>query len=297
VTPLFRFMLRWSSAIVLTVVILRLLFWVVWQVPERQVDPLRQSVPPQDVAKLVNDQRRTLLQALGGLALLGGLYFTLRRIKAAEIQAQAAQEGQVTDRFTRAIEQIGSEKLEVRLGGIYALERIARDSPEDHWAIMEVLTCFVREKAHWDLSSPYDERNLPKSGQLPADIQAILTVIGRRGQRQRKTEPRPLDLTRAFLFRADLRQANLEKAILHSCCLAEADLWHACLNGANLWHADLGGARLQFARMLGAYLAHANLRGADLTGALGLTSDQLKDARGKELCRLPEYLQESGTQE
>ena len=58
-----------------------------------------------------------------------------------------SQEGQITDRFTRAIEQLGAEQLQVRLGGIYALERIARDSPGDHWPIMEVLTAFVRENA------------------------------------------------------------------------------------------------------------------------------------------------------
>jgi hypothetical protein len=33
------------------------------------------------------------------------------------------QQGQITDRYTKAIEQLGAEKLEVRLGGIYALGR------------------------------------------------------------------------------------------------------------------------------------------------------------------------------
>jgi hypothetical protein len=37
--------------------------------------------------------------------------------------------------------------LEVRLGGIYALERIARDSPTDHWTIIEVLSTYVRENS------------------------------------------------------------------------------------------------------------------------------------------------------
>jgi len=30
------------------------------------------------------------------------------------------QQGQLTDRYTRAIEQLGSDKQDVRLGGIYA---------------------------------------------------------------------------------------------------------------------------------------------------------------------------------
>src|SRR3954471_10607316 len=42
-------------------------------------------------------------------------------------------QGQITERFTRAIDQLGAtddkgnKRLEIRLGGIYALERISRD--------------------------------------------------------------------------------------------------------------------------------------------------------------------------
>ena len=56
-----------------------------------------------------------------------------------------SREGQVTDRYTKAIEQLGSDKLDVRIGGIYALERVARDSAKDHPTVMEVLTAFIRE--------------------------------------------------------------------------------------------------------------------------------------------------------
>uniref|UniRef100_UPI001177ECCC pentapeptide repeat-containing protein n=1 Tax=Calothrix rhizosoleniae TaxID=888997 RepID=UPI001177ECCC len=55
-----------------------------------------------------------------------------------------AEDKQITERFSKAIEQLGSEKIEVRLGAIYTLERIAKDSPKDHWTIMEILTAFVR---------------------------------------------------------------------------------------------------------------------------------------------------------
>jgi hypothetical protein len=55
-------------------------------------------------------------QILGGTALLSGLYFTWRTL-------QVNREGQITERFTRAIEQLGaihadnSKNLELRLGG------------------------------------------------------------------------------------------------------------------------------------------------------------------------------------
>src|SRR5215207_273613 len=67
-----------------------------------------------------------------------------------------AEQGQITERFTRAIEQLGETnsngepKLELRLGGIYALERIAKDSPErDYSTVMEVLTAYVRQNGSW----------------------------------------------------------------------------------------------------------------------------------------------------
>jgi hypothetical protein len=98
--------------------------------------------------------RQTLVQLVGGVALLGGLYFTAQTLRTSQETLrvnqktlETTQQGQITERFTKAIEQLGDkERLMVRLGGIYALERIARDSESDHWAVMEVLTAFVREQ-------------------------------------------------------------------------------------------------------------------------------------------------------
>ena len=67
---------------------------------------------------------------------------------------ELTEQGQVTDRYTKAIEQLGSDKLAVRIGGIYALERIARDSARDHPAGMEVLTAFIREHSHKEWPPP-----------------------------------------------------------------------------------------------------------------------------------------------
>ena len=80
--------------------------------------------------------------ALGaGLFAAGALVFTARNFT-------LSREGQVTDRYTKAVEQLGSDKIDVRIGGIYALERIARDSARDHPTAMEVLTAFIRDHSH-----------------------------------------------------------------------------------------------------------------------------------------------------
>ena len=73
----------------------------------------------------------------------------LKRAEASARQSEIAADQSIAEAFTRAISHLGDEKLEIRIGGIYALERIARDSKKDHWTIMEILTAFVRQHAPW----------------------------------------------------------------------------------------------------------------------------------------------------
>ena len=85
----------------------------------------------------------------------------------------------MTDRYTKAIEQLGSDKLDVRIGGIYALERVARDSARDHPTVMEVLAAFIREHSHeqWPPSDPGGQE---QARSTRPDVQAAVTVVGRR---------------------------------------------------------------------------------------------------------------------
>ena len=230
-------------------------------------------------------------QILAGTALLSGLYFTWRTL-------QVNREGQFTDRFTRAIEQLGatnednSKNLELRLGGIYALERIARESEEDYWSIIEVLTAYVRQHAPWrqeeELRQVEEETTPEKSEQNSsgesktleapgADIQAIITVLRRRIRSIGHGEPEPLDLRRTNLSGADLWKANLRGAELREAELGGADLRRADLSGAKLWRANLLGAKLR----------GAVLSGTDLSDVFIITQDQLEETIGDKNTQLP----------
>jgi len=124
--------------------------------------------------------------------------------KAVYKNAQAAEDKQITDRFSKAIELLGNQQIEVKLGGIYALEQIAKDAPKKyHWTVMEVLTAFVRENAPLKKEEEGEKEEIPK---LRTDIQAALTVIGRRNC-ENEQENQRLDLNRI-----DIRGANLSKA-------------------------------------------------------------------------------------
>ena len=275
-----KFFLSWR----MWLVVLAILSFL-WGVPKLQVG----QVDDEDevrIASLEDEYRRTLAQILGGLALLYGLHLTQRRVVATE-------EGQITERFTQAIQQLGDDKMAIRLGGIYALERIAKDSKKDHGPIMEVLTAYVREKAIQRGKYAEEAAEEPTT-----DIQAILTVIGRR--KIVKTEKVKVDdflhlsnthLAGVMLITADLSRVLLGGANLSGAKLQRAGLSRAMLSGANLSGAKLQGADLQGADLNGVSLSGADLSGAKLVGSKNLTAEQVKSAKNWDKADLPDYLQ------
>jgi hypothetical protein len=301
-----RFLRRLSIGL-LGLCLMLLVLWAVVVVPPLLID-VHQIKDPAKRLDEVNGLRTTLAGVLGGLAvvagaLVGALTLTHNRRVLEETQRQNSaiqkqnqdllelqRRGQITEHFTRAIEQLGDDKLDIRIGAVYALEQIARDSADLHWPIMEVLTAYLREHASVrrparDLVS--DQMALGLSpppapmARLSADHQAAATVIGRRslaqdpdGQRLdlHQTDLPRVHWSRAHLERAFLDGANLKGAYLSGACLEGAVINSASMNGAylrgaHLDAADLGGAALYWAHMEGAFLEGANLERADLRGA------------------------------
>ena len=137
-----------------------------------------------------------------------------RSTAATERTTNAAEQGLITDRINTAVTGLGVEKtvkqiaqdgtttentdanIEVRLGAVYAPERLSQDSDRDHMQIMEILCAYIRTNAPWDPKTPG-----PFKGPR-ADIQAALTVIGRRA-------PDKIALERTKGFWLDLRDADL----------------------------------------------------------------------------------------
>lgn len=278
---------------------------------------------PKDLAAAENNYRATLAQIFGGLALLLGLYFTWGNLV-------TAKEGQITERFTRAIEQLGNDKMEIRLGGIYALDRIAKKSKEDYWPIVKILTAYIKEK------SPINEEQC-EGNKIPTEIQVIFEVLFKHdnslnlyndnkdliylqnvnlnGVNLPDANLKMVRLNGASLKNASLGWANLENANLNKANLERAQIWGSNLGyvnliGANLENANLSGANLENASLVGVNLrwadlsrvnfkkasckeadfTKANLQGADLTGAYFLTSDQLSKARSLYNTKLDEEL-------
>ncbi|MFE3002714.1 pentapeptide repeat-containing protein [Nocardia sp. NPDC059246] len=198
-----------------------------------------------------------LLATLSTVAVAGGtvgaLYFTNQTLHATDNQYGLSQQTAVTDRFRLAAEQLASDKISIRISGIYLFERLAKDSPSDHETVFAVLGTFVRTQIS---VAPCETTALesapgPVSISAQADIYTALTVIGRRNADAPQFSS-PTDLRRICLAGADLQAIDLH----------DVDLEGAILTGANLSNVDFSGTYLK-----GADLTHANLAGSDLAGS------------------------------
>ena len=204
-----------------------------------------------------------MLAAVGAAV---GLAYTARTYR-------LSREGQLTDRYTKAVEQLGSDKIEVRLGGLYALERLMHDSPADRPTIIEVLAAYIRQHAQLGSPAPIalaTTAPLPSSRLriaglrrstrlvLPdrpdADVQAALTVLGRRTPIANENA---IVLTDTRLGGVGLVRADLSKAWLDGTDLSGAWLDGTDLSGAGLTGVDLSGARVTRGALTPAQLASA----------------------------------------
>jgi hypothetical protein len=236
--------------------------------------------------------RTTLVQALAALLVLAGAgvggYFTYQ-------QVIVSREAQLTERFTKAVEQLGeARKIDLRIGGIHALGRLAINSPFDRHAIAKVLEAFVRRRAPVeavpsgdagkDVGTPgpqtrVTERASRDTGSLiedrplairADDVQAALSVLG-------SSVFHDVVLSYVDAHVATLPGTSFQGAVFEGAILAGSDLRRANFHGASFFDADLRGADLEGADLQGAklydadlseaYLQEAKLQGAELQGA------------------------------
>ena len=228
---------------------------------------------------------------------------------------------EMTQRFESAVRLLGDDgNVGARLGGIFALERLAVEARErrEPWTgegpeptdlrhtVERVLAAFARHPS--SAPPPADPDTVPT---VAPDVAAILAVLGRfgypptydlQGVRAPRVDLRWAVLRWADLRGADLRHADLEGTVLAHADLRAADLTHADLEGADLREADLRAAVLREGYLKRAYLQHADLRdadlhradlgGADLTGAdltgADLSGAYLRDAISDESTIWPE---------
>lgn len=212
-------------------------------------------------------------QLVAAVGLLGGLWFTARTFV-------LSRKTHFNERFTEAVEALGSESVSVRMGGVYSLWLLAREEPS-YWELVElVLAGLLRERA-----------SIPPIGQRSGEVQAAVRVIG-----ERPTRPAALELTdlslqgvdfsrsknyRNVLFdRSLLKEANFTDADLNDATFERSDLEGCIFNKAHLINASLSGASAVNASFHDAEVSRLYVEGASFFGAAGLGPEQRKGMKG-----------------
>jgi hypothetical protein len=238
--------------------------------------------------QLENDIRTTLLQALLGVVVLLGAVSGWQQFAGTSQELKISRNTQITAQLSAATEQLGGDKVEVRLGAIYTLDRLLRtaEGPDGEWdslTVYNLLAGYIKARAPWP-ARPLDEdeqrRRVDRYVALEIeslrkrapDVQVALAVLGHREKRL----PTGLTFT-PFLADTDLRGATLSGLRLQSADLRSAQLDYAntrvLLKGeqteqTDLSSADLRDASLRCAHLEGADLTKAKLQRADLRDAV-----------------------------
>ncbi|GAA2919460.1 MULTISPECIES: pentapeptide repeat-containing protein [Streptomyces] len=284
----------WALAIFASLALVVGLPWLVWQGPylldAAYIDTATLGAGTGSAA-LVTGLRTALVACVAAIGAGMALLYTVRNYR-------LTRRGQITDRFTKALERLGSAETYVRIGGVLALEQIIQDAPEQATHAARVLGHFVRDRAPAGPPPPYDmeqrstgvfrfvgrpSNSEPTASNVPlprapeADVQVALTALTRSESRTHVDSSELLRLGGLHLRGCDLAMADLTGALLICTDLTNADLWGADLTGAALEFADLTEADLTNSDLTGASLIRAKLIGADLTTA-DLTSADLAGA-------------------
>ena len=203
----------------------------------------------------VGESGSTTIRNLGlVLAAVVALPLAIWRSRVAQLQAETAQRELSNRLYQQGTEMLGSEDLSVRLDGIYTLERLAKDEPEQyHIQVMSRFCVFARHPSKDSeaevKSDKEDER------QLREDVQTVMTAIC-------VCHATQLDLEHSAQFLLNLRGAILSRVVLQEANLSNARLGNADLSGARLSSADLSESWLVDANLSGALLGGANLSSA-----------------------------------
>ena len=205
-------------------------------------------------------------------------------------QANTSQQGLLNERYQRGAEMLGSEVLAVRLGGIYALQRLAEEWPDQyHIQIMRLFCAFVRRPARDQslIMRLFCAFVCPPTLGIRQDVEAVMQMIGSRAKSRitleriadfkldlrdadlPTTQFLDADLSNAMFHNSNLSGANFANTDLTDCFLIYSDLsqaqfYNVTFTGTRLWSANLSGAMLQDADLSRRNLHNVNLSGTNL---------------------------------
>ena len=159
----------WVFMVFLALVVGVALSWIYWGDLHHEEESLSTTV-------------RNVALVIGGVI---AVLLAVWRSRVAERQAATAQQGLLNERYQKGAEMLGSRMLAVRLGGIYALRRLAGEYPEQyHIQVMSLLCAFVRLPSPNNGIESYPQIHEGQSQEmlaLRADVQDAMQAVALRG--------------------------------------------------------------------------------------------------------------------
>jgi uncharacterized protein YjbI with pentapeptide repeats len=209
----------------------------------------------------------TLVIGTGGAV---ALLLTARRQRYTELSLvhtdRDATERRITELYTKAADQLGSEQAPVRLAGLYALERLAHSAVEHRQSIVDVICAYLR--------MPYTPlqpsvNTLRRSSRTPGprqrrartltDRSSYVTSASRGSRKEQAEQERQVRLTAQNILGRNLRLTAQRRQ----------HWWHRKPPAAPAWpdiRLDLAGALLVEFSLRNCQLDYADFRRARFTG-------------------------------
>ena len=282
---------------------------------------LKESAPERYV-DMVDNARKTVAQAIAGLALFGTLWLTFLTIRSNE-------KGKIADRFAKALDHLGAVRApadqiasEVRIGAVAELELIGDESGKERQLIKRSLVAYVRNYAWWG------SRASGAAVWRLKEIQTMMSTLGKWGIERLEKDELQLDngdfrhlrlSSSADLSNLVAVKCHFEYSELEGVKLRSGNFDGSFFSGAKLNNADFRNTSLKSAsfraqpagpevwgwnnderkytfnvRSPDANLSGADLRGADLTGAR-ISDEQIASATTDGETVLPNGQRRAGT--
>ena len=211
-----------------------------------------------------------------GLGVIIGIYVVYRRARASDKIAQAHHNANEQKLFNDASAKLSDESASVRLGGIYALDTLARSNETYLTRIVEILCAHLREttqqKGYQEKYKDKPSNEIQSLANVLSELNKVLSVLNSQKEKNGNSDFLRLDLSASYLVGADLTNAclkyvNLVETDLQQAFLDKAQLQKANLRIANMQRASLRGAQMQMASLVYAHMENTSCRAIQLQGA------------------------------
>ena len=209
----------------------------------------------------------TFVNFISGVIAVIGLVLFFRRVKHQETQVSQQREQiniqikqRVDERFTTAVNLLGSSETSARTGAIYSLFHLALDEEKYRKEIAQILCSHVRSKTEEKERYQKDHKDRPSN-----EIQTTIDLLFKENGLYHKfnKELAQADLSYAFLVKANFQDAECQGAdFSHAECLG-AIFSDAKCQGADFKYIKCQGAHFFDAKCKGADFAHAECQGAN----------------------------------